>query len=243
MLAIHRNSSGFTFVELMVASTLALIALTAVLALYSSTVRHSTLQLQNADLHQQSTAVIHRIHSELKRAGYWSFDPTLSLPQDNPFQSKENHLRISTYKEEPENSCVLYSYDLDQDGLVGVGRCTSKPCPAQQDADNVEQFGYRLKSGRIQSRSGGRRFDCNSGYWQSITDSTVEFTQLAFTLAERCISLSAKSPRCNTSFEQLIQRAVGISLQARTPDSSDNTVSLYHLVSIRNDRLIERTQP
>jgi len=70
MLKHHSLQTGMTLVELMIASVIALIALSSVITVYSATAHHSSQQLQQTHLHQQLHGLLHLISSDLKRAGY-----------------------------------------------------------------------------------------------------------------------------------------------------------------------------
>ena len=181
----------------------------------------------------------HLINSDLKRAGYWSFSPNLLAPSANPFQSPTNQVHIQTYAGESPDSCILFAYDLDQDGLVGVGRCDDSGCASQTDGDNVEQFGFRLRDARIQSRFGGTDFDCESGYWQTVNDPDIEITQLRFEQRSQCLNLVENNRDCTPRSARLIQGGIEILLNGRLSNKPDTSITLSHWVRIRNDLLRE----
>ncbi len=228
-----------TLVELMIAGVIAMIALSSVLTVYSATATHSSQQLQQAHLHQQLRGMMHLIGSDLKRTGYWFFSPNLLAASDNPFQTPSNQVRIQSYTGESPDSCILFSYDLDQDGLVGVGRCGGRGCVNQTDDDNVEQFGYRLRDVRIQSRYGGSVFDCESGYWQTVNDPDIEITQLRFAQQSQCLNLIENNRDCSPGASQLIQGGIEIQLDGQISNKPDTAITLTHWVRIRNDLLRE----
>ena len=70
MLKQHSLQGGMTLIELMIASVIALIALSSVITVYSATANHSSQQLQQAHLHQQLHGLLHLINNDLKRASY-----------------------------------------------------------------------------------------------------------------------------------------------------------------------------
>jgi len=228
-----------TLVELMIAGVIAMIALSSVLTVYSATATHSSQQLQQAHLHQQLRGMIHLIGSDLKRAGYWFFSPNLLAPGSNPFQTPTNQVRILSYTGESPGSCILFSYDLDQDGLVGVGRCNDAGCSNQTDDNNVEQFGFRLRDARIQARFGGTGFDCESGYWQSVNDPNIEITQLRFELRSQCLNLEETNRDCTPESSRLIQGGIEIRLEGQISNKPDTGLTLTRWVRIRNDLLRE----
>jgi prepilin-type N-terminal cleavage/methylation domain-containing protein len=239
MLKHHSLQTGMTLVELMIASVISLIALSSVITVYSATAHHSSQQLQQAHLHQQLHGLLHLISNDLKRAGYWSFSPNLLAPSANPFQNPANQVHVQSYGEESPDSCILFAYDMDQDGLVGVGRCDDSGCASQSDDDNVEQFGFRLRDARIQSRFGGTDFDCESGYWQTVNDPGIEITQLRFDLRSQCLNLMENDRDCTPELAQLIQGGIEIRLDGQLSNKPGTGIILSHWVRIRNDLLRE----
>jgi len=241
MLSYCHRQRGLTLVELMIAGVIALIAISAALTVYSATARHSVQQLQRSHQHQQLSALLHLISSDLRRAGYRAFDPADNTAGRNPFQNAGNRLRIRQLDGEAPASCVLLAYDLDRDGQVGVGRCQASGCDAGTDNDNVEQFGFRLRDARLQSRYGGQGFDCASGNWQTLNDPSIEIAELRFQLHARCTNLADSTRDCASGTPQLTQRAVEIRIRAQLHDKPDTAISASTWVRIRNDRLTEET--
>ncbi|MFQ5642399.1 MAG: prepilin-type N-terminal cleavage/methylation domain-containing protein [Thiogranum sp.] len=239
MLKPCESQRGITLVELMIASVIALIALSAVLTIYSATAYHSSQQLQQAYLHQQLQGLMHLISSDLKRAGYRAFSPDLLAPSDNPFQNPANQVHTGSYDGESPDSCILFAYDLDQDGLLGVGDCDNPGCAELSDGDNVEQFGFRLRDTGIQSRFGGTGFDCASGYWQTINDPGIEITQLHFRQVSQCLNLLESDSDCASGSPQLVQGGVEIRIGGRLGNQPDTGITLTHWVRLRNDLLRE----
>lgn len=75
--------------------------------------------------------------------------------------------------------CVLFSYDLNEDGLQGIGGGVAG---ANQNTDNFELFGYRWNDGAIEIRTAGSVHSCNTGTWQDITDPNVTVTAMTFAM-------------------------------------------------------------
>ncbi|MCO6413431.1 MAG: prepilin-type N-terminal cleavage/methylation domain-containing protein [Thiogranum sp.] len=230
---------GITLIELMIATTIALFALSVVLTVYSTTARHSTLHLQRTHLHQQLHATLHLIAGDVRRSGYWQFDPRTQSPGDNPFQNAVNDVRHAAYPGEAADSCILFAYDLDRDGLVGVGQCKGASCAQGEDEDNVEQFGFRLRDGAIQSRYGGTELSCNSGYWQAVTDPEIEITRFRFTRHIDCDNLAAQEQACSDTAPRLMRRAVELQMSGRQRRHPDVRLDISTWVRLRNDRLVE----
>jgi type II secretory pathway component PulJ len=222
----------------MIASVIALIALAALLTAYSATATHSAQYLHKAHLHQQLHGLLHTIVRDIRRSGYWSFDPELSSASDNPFQDNVNRLRVGAYPGQAPDSCVLFAYDLDKDGLVGIGRCGAKGCSARTDGDNVEQFGFRLRDGLVQARYGGDTLRCDSGHWQAVTDPGIAVTLLSFTLHENCTNLDHASADCEPHAARILQRLVQIRLSGYPRARPDGQLTLAAWVRVRNDQVL-----
>ena len=242
MLTHAAKQRGISLVELLIAGVIALIALSAVLTVYSVSARHSSQLLQRAHLHQQLHGLLQLISTDLRRAGYWHFNPARRAPTENPFQDATNQIRVLSYPGESRNSCILFAYDLDQDGLVGVGNCDEPDCGNQTDSDNVEQFGYRLQAGRVQSRYGGSDLSCASGYWQTVNDPSVEITHLKFIPQVRCLNLLESEKACVSEFPHLIQRALQVQIGGHLHEQSDTHTLINRWVRVRNDQLEEGEQ-
>ena len=237
MLSQHHEQHGATLVELMIAGLIALIALSAVVTVYSASARHSAALLQQAQLHQQLHTLMQLMSRDLKRAGYWYFDPGVRPATDNPFQNSTNRLQVQAYPSERPDSCILFAYDLDQDGLVGVGVCSDTDCPDDTDDDNVEQFGFRLRDAKLQARYGGPVLDCEGGYWQTLNDPAIEITGLGFTRHARCLNLRESDRACTADVPQLVQRVLQIQISGQLRNKPDSNRTITRWLRIRNDRL------
>jgi prepilin peptidase dependent protein B len=231
VLSPRRTQRGVTLVELMIASVIALTA-------YSATATHSAQYLHKAHLHQQLHGLLHTIVRDIRRSGYWRFDPELSSAIDNPFQDNVNRLRVGSYPGQAPDSCILFAYDLDKDGLVGIGRCDAHACGAQTDGDNVEQFGFRLRDGLVQARYGGDTLRCDSGHWQAVTDPGIAVTLLSFTLHENCTNLDHASADCEPHAARILQRLVQIRLSGYPRARPDGQLTLAAWVRVRNDQVL-----
>ncbi len=234
-----RRQRGAGLVELMVASLIALAVLATLVSVYSATARHSSRQLRETDLRSQIHATLETISSDIRRAGFRAFDARNEPASRNPFQQPGNRLRTGALRGQPDASCILYSYDLDRDGLLGTGRCAVNGCVPGTDSDNVEQFGFRLNRGRIQSRYGGRGFGCGTGNWQAVTTTGIVVDTLNFRIHRTCLNLADADSDCAPDRPALWQRAVELQLGAHLPGDEDFQLLLSRWVHIRNDRLEE----
>lgn len=233
-----KRQRGVTLVELMVAGVIALVALAGVLSLYDATLRHSILQLQTAHLRQNLSAVLTLLAGDLRRAGYRHFDPLTGGLRNNPFQNTVNDLKPGALRGEAADSCITYSYDLDDDGLLGRGRCPAGGCAADEDGDNVEQFGFRLRRQTVQMRYGGDTLDCNAGRWQSVTDRDVVVSRLHFTVQSVCLGLPPGPPSCRDDHPRQRVRRVGIAIAGHLATRPAIAARLRQWVALRNDRVL-----
>lgn len=242
MLILHLPQRGFTLVELMIASVISLLALSAIVTVYAATSRHTTTELSRADLRQQMYTMTDLMASDIRRSGYWAFDPLRQSPANNPFQQAENRLRSGAMDGEVEASCLLFSYDLDRDGLVGKGRCRENGCATGTDEDNVEQFGYRLNRGRLQVRYGGTEMSCASGNWQTVTTPGLVVQELAFTLYSNCLNMAERQAPCSAQQPALLQNAVEFTVEGSLAQDRETTLRLSRWIDIRNARLRGQTE-
>ncbi len=237
MLGTTTLQKGFTLVELMIAGVISLTALSAIVTVYAATAQHTTAQLSRADLRQQVYTVTELMASDIRRSGYWAFDPLVVSAAENPFEQPENQPRNGALDGEAPSSCLLFSYDLDGDGLVGKGQCRPVKCTPESDDDNVEQFGYRLSRGRIQMRYGGANTACNSGYWQTVTTPAIVVSALSFTLYSKCLNLNGPQTSCTTEEPALVRRAVEFNVEASLARNSEITLRLSRWIDLRNAQL------
>lgn len=236
------SQKGFTLVELMIAGVISLIVLSAITTVYSATAQHASAQLSSADLRQQLYTLTELIASDVRRSGYWAFDPLTASPADNPFELPENRIRLGERDNETAASCLLFSYDLDRDGQLGKGRCRGADCSAISDEDNMEQFGFRLNRGRVQARFGGGGLTCTNGSWQSLTTPGIVVETLVFTLHSNCMNLTGIEIPCASEQPTLVRRAVEFDIEARLTRDENKTLKLSRWVDLRNAQLLRSTE-
>lgn len=160
--------------------------------------------------------------------------------------------------------CVLYSYDLNQDGMQGIGSGTPG---ANQNTANNELFGMRWNAGNVELRVGGNVHSCNTGQWAAINDSSVEINGLGFSLvyatalgtgSDSSMFQLSGDGTWNGSFQNtctptdtdgsdptpvaadtfcLLSRSLDVSLQARLNSDANVIVSLNSTVKNKNNYL------
>lgn len=130
---------GITLIEMMIAMLLGLLVTGTIITIFISNVKSSSENIQMVHLNQELRVVIGFMSNELKRAGYSG-------------TAESNHMN---YFSVPNEECVQYAYDLDDDGVV----------------DNNEKFGFRLNDSAIEW---GINVSCAvNANWEDLTDIDV----------------------------------------------------------------------
>ena len=153
----HALPQGFSLVELMIASTLSLLLLGAALHLHG--LNAATFRLVRSEhlLQAELGRLLAFVRDEARRAGFRAGEgPPLYAPGGQS-------LVLDAAPGEAAGSCLLYAYDRNGDGRLGIGR-EGRFLPGS-NRSNLEQFGIRLHRGRLQVRLGGKRHACDGGRW------------------------------------------------------------------------------
>lgn len=175
----HRQR-GFTITELMITVGLSMSVISSVLIGYLATYSSSMSTLAASKLNQDMSALMNLMVNELRRAGYSGVVPT--TPASNLFAAV-NDTALEVFNDMTNNvqqastgsgSCIVYSYDMDQDGVV----------------DAAELAGFRLTTaGVVQMRTAGDTADpdtcaTTSNTWTDLTDPDfITISTLTFNLA------------------------------------------------------------
>jgi type II secretory pathway component PulJ len=160
-------------------------------------------------------------------------------------------------------NCILFSFDLNEDGAQGV----ASGAGTAQNTDNRELFGYRLRDGAIETRfgAGTNTNSCVDGSWEDISEpNSVEITALNFGLTyvnaagagdSTVYPFAGTAPlsmgtTCTPSDDDgdgiygeidegkcLWMRTVSIAVSGRLVDDNDVTLTLNSNVKIKNDYL------
>lgn len=156
MLAINRLQKGLTLIEMMIAMVLGLFVTAMIITVFSTSVRSNVQNMKMIRLNQELRGAMTFMVDELKKTGY-SADPT------NPaFMASFDVTNIVS----GSRSCILYSYDLDNDG--------------NRDADERFGFGLDPATDQIRWANDAAKADCPT-FGESITDANMaEITTLDF---------------------------------------------------------------
>jgi prepilin-type N-terminal cleavage/methylation domain-containing protein len=210
-----RKQKGFTLVELLFGIFVGLIILSGMVYFLARTTFYSTMNLRTVRLEYEIQSALDLMTHDIRRAGYWNNASSMvySGANTNPFMtSGTTNLNL------PNSSCILFSYDLNKDGLL----------PAVGATPDDERFGYRLSSGALQTRPPtDSSFDCSSGSWEDLTDpSILTITNLTFTLTPSVITVTTPP-----TSEAIVIRYINIVISGSLV--SDPSVSTTRSVNIR----------
>lgn len=236
-----RCMHGFSLTELMVGSLVALLVIAGALQLYMLNLRGTADNLRLSRLNQELRATLELLRNDMRRAGHWAIEPGAGSPADNPFQADGVDVRLGQATGEVADSCVLYSYDLNGDRLVGVG--PSGAAGPHTSNTNLEQFGFRLRAGQVQMRTGGNTFGCASGSWQAVTDPDTEITQFLFGAMRDCVNLLDVAEPCAVDEPALLRRRIRIAIGGRSRSDNRIVQQLDTTVVIANDKLLALFAP
>lgn len=157
---------GFTLIESLIALLLGSVSLMALVSLVSSSLAISNDIIQKSRLQEELGNIISLISEDVRRAGY-AGNNLIVLTDPNVTSTVFNQvIELSEYPGEAANSCILYSYDRNDNGILD----TTSPS---------ELFGFRLRDKSIEIRKNGA--GCTASGWEDLTEaSIVEVDQFSF---------------------------------------------------------------
>lgn len=199
------RQKGLSIVELMITITLGLLLMAALTAVFSNTLGVNSRSLKLSQLHEEATAVMGFMVSELRRTGYRGDAAELVFDPANASTAFNNTIVVSQLSGEAANSCIMFSYDEDADG---------------NHDGAAENFGFRINAGQVQRRQASA--GCDGGGWQSMTSTDMlVVNDLEFTLTEQMVDL-------------VNEQRVTIVMEVAMPDDADITRTMTSEVVIRN---------
>lgn len=145
---------GYSLTELLVACGLASIVISAVATQAArSHIAHSSIQ-HATSVEDDIRALQSTITRHLSKAGFVYSPNTLSPFGATTIENTVFEVTTGHRANEPENSCVTFSYDKNKDGVVSQAQ--------------GEFFGYRLHDNAIEYRVAGH--SCIQSGWYDLTD-------------------------------------------------------------------------
>lgn len=215
---LNAKQKGFSFIEVLVALTIAVILLPSLIAVFTGFTKQYQASVNNARLNQTLQAALSLMTSDIRRAGFWKNAYT-DLGQDsnhNPFMASNININNT-------GNCILFTYDK-----LGLGSL-----PSIGTGTDDERYGFRLMNNAIQARPSGAAYDCNAtaSAWTNITDpNVITITQLSFNQSTSTVNISTAS-----GSPTLTVRTVTISVTGRSTSNSTVTKTLTQQVRVQND--------
>jgi prepilin peptidase dependent protein B len=168
MLASVKRLAGTSLVELLVSMAIGLASLSAMSSLVGHGIALNSQLLAKARLDEELDAIVALLINDIRRTGYSAGTAQrLNDPIHTPSPFSQT-LQLAQHTSEASDSCILYAYDRNQNGLLDID-------------DTNENYGFRLHDGALEMRLDG--LGCEAGGWQDISDpNTVNVTFLQFSL-------------------------------------------------------------
>ncbi|MBF0400804.1 MAG: hypothetical protein HQL90_08550 [Magnetococcales bacterium] len=238
----QRRQAGMGLVELLMGILVGSLLLGGLVTLYVSTSKANADNIKLARLNQEVRAMMGIMTREIRRAGYWGVVPgtagvvgnpawitaiygagigagTVKL-SSNPFWQATDDLTIGQLTGAAANSCITFSYDLDEDNSV----------------DDEERLGFRLNNGVVEMRLGGTPASCNSGSYTPMNDGNLTtVTALSFALASTPLNINNPGSGCVAGQGCQTIRQVTIGLTVQLLGNAAVSQSITEQVRIRND--------
>lgn len=240
-----KKQFGFTLIEIMISLLLGLIVLGATISVYVTTVGSSTDIIKTTRLNHDLDSIMTLMINDIKRAGYWGGATMMVDSRTNLFTSTTGTTTDLQIPDNTGNSCILYSYDADGDGVV-----------TYPSANSNELYGFKLEDNTIKMRkTGTNTTDCSNGTWEEFIDGdllTITNLQFSFTpmtgltATSRCLNVTTSvstntvSTACTgaaTGDNLAEKRIVNIQLTGRLTNDTTVTKTLNGTVAVRNNRL------
>lgn len=237
---------GVSLIEIVVGLAIGFFILAGTVTVYIDSVRSTSDNLRMTHLDQQLRTAVSVMAKDLRRAGAVAAidEATGAVDNDllvlNPFST----ITLAGNCSGGVCDCILYSYDLDKDGLVdlGSGGCGGTCAAGFDDNGEQERFGFRLDNGAIQMRTGGSTYSCTQDSWTAITDDALEVTGLRFELdpAETALvevaDMDGNAGVCGSGDACLERRQINIEIDGRLTSDAAVGQSIRQEVKVRNDR-------
>ena len=168
MLKQLKSVQGSSLIELMIAMSLGVSALSAFSAFIGFGIGVNANLLTSSRLNEEFTVVTQLLARDIARAG---FNGSASIQITDPLAATQpflNSLNVGQYPDENAQSCILFAYDRNANGVLDT-------------QNGNENYGYRLRSNAIEMRTNGAQ--CDAGGWHDLTDpNVVKVSKLQFSV-------------------------------------------------------------
>jgi type II secretory pathway component PulJ len=235
------RQQGVNLIELMIGITVGLVILAGVVTVVAQTSFSGLENVRSVQMNQQSRGAVDLMRRDLQRAGYvqaWTpGSATVIAGLDMDAVDIFGTITLGGTCAGAVCTCILYSYDRDEDGDQGVG--TSGTAGTGQDDDNFELYGFRLNGGAIEMRTAGDTHACNSGTWEDITDASVNVTALTFEQDTSDSTIYAISDEdgdgvCDVGEVCYAQRKININVDAQLTSDATITFEVREEIKVKN---------
>lgn len=207
MLAMNKQK-GLTLIELLISMALGMVAISGLVSFVGYGLGVNATVINKSELTEETETILDFIASEVMRAGYsGNTIATVQDPTANP-SLFSNSIVVSRHPAEALNTCILFSYDFDSDGVV--------------DSVGVnEQFGFRLRSGAVQIRQLGAQCNADTD-WSTISNfQTTDINALSFILSPVLVN-------------GVTRTQVDVNIQSQSKTSTRFTTNLTRNFIVRN---------
>lgn len=235
------RQQGFSLIELLISLVISMVVVMGTINLYIAIVQNTKTVNERNRLTDEVRAVGGSLVRDLRRAGYWEATMGVDDVWDNPFTATgSTDLAIGKFTGETDDSCVLYSYDLNTDGLVG-----------DPNDPGSERFGFRLKDSAIEVFRDGN-YSCADGTWAAVTTPEVSITKFELTLEETCFDFSnvaavpdpnAISCPCTSGHPCQYIRRVEVVMDTELSNDAEISEKFRESVKLRNDKFVPPPSP
>ena len=155
-------------IEFLIASALGTGFLLSVTTGIAALKHHLNLSQHQVLITNELRLIRATLSMQLKRAGFYHASPYTHL--NNTTLSPA--ITTSHHPAESAHSCILFSYDKNQNGVIDT-------------SSGSEQAGFRLRDGSVEYRMAGRT--CDQSGWHDLTDSrSIKVTQ--FEVVQHAVS-------------------------------------------------------
>lgn len=210
-----RKQTGYTLIELMIGVLVGLIVVSGVSAAFLAVLRSSSNLVNSTALDTEVGSTLDIMVGEIRRAGYVSG----AISSTNPYVL-QSIADISTPTVTPADSCLLYSYDVGENG---------------PSLSTASLKGFKLNGTQILMRqsasavSSTASTSCSDGSWGVLTSDRVSVTDLTFDLSCEAEDGGA----CTNSGVNI--RWVDITLVAESGNDSDVRTTINERVKVQNN--------
>jgi len=168
-----QKNAGFTLIELLIGLTLGLMVIASTLTLYVITTRSSSDLLHSTRLNHDLETIMQIMTHDIRRAGYQGDPPSVIIDDSGSYL----------------DACILYNYYDDHDN--------------DPNEHKTKYYGFKRKENSIALRQDDNLFDCDSNYWEKITEENVtQITELSFSDTDsQCFNATTTSTGPCTTVE------------------------------------------